>query len=279
MARPRRPDRTSIGAVQHEVARDMMVVRIGDMELEYVWAGDEKSDGRRLVFLHEGLGSAALWKGFPDAVTRATRTRALVYSRQGYGRSSVVRQPRTPDYMHREALEVLPRLLCELGIERPILIGHSDGASIALIHTASRPVTGLVLLAPHIFVEELSLASIRAARETYLATDLPQRMARHHSDPDATFWGWNGIWLSDAFRDWNIEDCLSRIHCPVLVIQGRQDEYGTVAQVDAIADQVAGPVETVLLDRCNHAPHLQQPARTLSAAAAFVSSLVPSATR
>jgi pimeloyl-ACP methyl ester carboxylesterase len=222
-----------------------------------------------LVFLHEGLGSVALWRDFPDALAQATGRRALIYSRAGHGDSYVPEQPRTPRFMHDEALEVLPALLREHGIEKPVLVGHSDGGSIALIHAARHPVSKLVLLAPHVFVEDLSVASIAEARETFETTDLRDRMARYHRDAEATFRLWNDIWLAPEFRDWNIEDVLPAITAPVLAIQGAHDQYGTLAQIDAIEAGVSGPFERAVLD-ARHAPHLEAPEQTLRIAAAFV---------
>jgi pimeloyl-ACP methyl ester carboxylesterase len=225
-----------------------------------------------LVFLHEGLGSVELWRDFPDRLAGETGRRALVYSRAGHGGSPVPSQPRTPRFMHDEALDALPALLARHGIERPILVGHSDGGSIALIHAAQHPVSGLVLLAPHVFVEDLSVASIAQARETFEASDLGERMARYHRDAEATFRLWNDIWLAPEFRDWNIEDVLDGVECPVLVIQGEHDQYGTLAQIDAIEAGVRGPVTRALLD-ARHAPHLEAPEETLRVATDFVRSL------
>jgi pimeloyl-ACP methyl ester carboxylesterase len=222
-----------------------------------------------LVFLHEGLGSVALWRDFPQRLAAATGRRALIYSRAGHGRSHVPEQPRTPRFMHDEALGVLPGLLERRGIAEPILVGHSDGGSIALIHASAHPVTGLVLLAPHVFVEDLSVASIAEARDTFATTDLRDRMARYHRDAEATFRLWNDIWLAPEFRDWNIEDVLAGITAPVLAIQGEHDQYGTLAQIDAIEAGVSGPFERAVLD-ARHAPHIEAPEETLHAAAEFV---------
>jgi len=222
-----------------------------------------------LVFLHEGLGSVELWRDFPERLARLTGRRALIYSRAGHGGSHVPGTPRTPRFMHDEALDVLPGLLAAHGIEKPVLVGHSDGGSIALIHAARHPVTKLVLLAPHVFVEDLSVASIAEARETFETTDLRDRMARYHRDAEATFRLWNDIWLAPEFRDWNIEDVLPAITAPVLAIQGEHDQYGTLAQIDAIEAGVSGPFERAVLD-ARHAPHLEAPEETLRIAAEFV---------
>jgi len=228
-----------------------------------------------LVFLHEGLGSVALWKDFPARVAAATGCPALVYSRAGYGRSSPAALPRAPDYMHVEALTVLPALLDRLGIEEPILVGHSDGASIALLHAGSgkRPVRALVALAPHVFVEDMSIASIDEVRRQYETTDLREKLARRHADPDAAFRGWNDIWLAPAFRRWNIEGCLPGVRCPLLLIQGRDDEYGSAAQLDAIERQVGGTVARLELADCRHSPHRDQPEATLAAIVDFVATV------
>jgi pimeloyl-ACP methyl ester carboxylesterase len=228
-----------------------------------------------LVFLHEGLGSVALWKDFPARVADATGCPALVYSRAGYGRSSAAMLPRATDYMHVEALSVLPALLDRLGIAEPVLVGHSDGASIALLHAGSgiRPVRALVALAPHVFVEEMSIASIAEVRRQYDTTDLRERLARRHADPDAAFRGWNDIWLAPAFRSWNIEACLPGVRCPLLMIQGREDEYGSAAQLDAIERQVGGKVARIELAHCGHSPHRDQPEATLAAIADFVATI------
>jgi pimeloyl-ACP methyl ester carboxylesterase len=227
-----------------------------------------------LVFLHEGLGSVAMWRDFPGRVAAATGRRTLVYSRAGYGRSAPLTAPRRPDYMHREALEALPALRTARGLADPVLIGHSDGASIALIHAgAGHRVSGIVAMAPHVFVEDVTIRSIEAAREAWRTTDLRARLQRYHDDVDGAFRGWNDAWLDPAFRDWNIETYLSTIACPVLAIQGRDDEYGTMAQLDAIERQVRGPVRRLELDNCRHSPHRDQPEATLAAITGFVASI------
>jgi len=248
------------------------VVEIDGRRLEYRLIGE--GDGPALVFLHEGLGSMGLWRRFPDDLVEATGRRGLVYSRAGHGRSDPLRERRTPDFMHHEAQATLPRLLDEVGVVEPILIGHSDGASIALIHAgAGHRVSGLVLLAPHVFVEPESVAGIEAARVRFETTDLADRMARHHHDPHSTFRGWNDIWLDPAFRDWNIEDSLPGIRCPTLLIQGLDDEYGTLAQLEAIEKGLAGRSERLVLEDCGHSPHLDHPANVLRATTRFISEI------
>ena len=243
------------------------------LEIERIPAA--RAGAPTLVFLHEGLGSVALWRDFPAKLAARTGAAALAYSRRGYGQSDRLSAPRKPDYMHQEALVVLPALLRELGIVGPILIGHSDGASIALIHAGSGrwPVRGLVLEAPHVLVEDVTVASIEQAKIAYRTTDLGKRLARYHGDPDHAFWGWNDIWLDPAFRSWNIEDCLPGVRCPVLAIQGADDEYGTLAQLDAIERGVSGRFERLVLARCKHSPHRDQEAATLDAMARFIGGL------
>jgi pimeloyl-ACP methyl ester carboxylesterase len=246
-------------------------VGIADARLEFVRFPAEKPGLSPLIFLHEGLGSVAMWRDFPEKVAAATGAETIVYSRRGYGRSSMLAVKREVDYMHREARETLPALMRALGLKRPILIGHSDGASIALIHAASgHDVAGLVVMAPHIFVEDLTIASIEAARETYRATDLGKRLGRYHEDADHAFWGWNDIWLDPDFRAWNIEALLPAIRAPILAIQGEDDEYGTAAQVTGIRDRATAPCTVTLLPACRHSPHRDQPERTLGLISEFV---------
>jgi pimeloyl-ACP methyl ester carboxylesterase len=227
-----------------------------------------------IVFLHEGLGSARLWRDFPDELCARTGCGGLVHSRHGYGASAPPAAPRRADYLHVEARLGLPALLSALGIRRPILFGHSDGASIALIHAASgHEVAGMVLEAPHVFVEEETLAGIRAAGEAWRGTDLPARLGRHHADAARVFADWHDTWLSPEFRGWNIEDLLPAIEAPALVIQGAGDEYGTAAQLEAIARQAGGGCETILLEDCGHAPHRDRREAVLDATTRFVATL------
>jgi pimeloyl-ACP methyl ester carboxylesterase len=224
-----------------------------------------------LVFLHEGLGSIAMWRDFPGRVAHATGCNAVVYSRYGYGNSEPLHEDRPVRYMHDEALVALPQLLDALSLARPILVGHSDGASIALIHAggAGRPVAGLVLMAPHVVVEDVSVASIAAARVAYETTDLRAKLARHHADVDSAFWGWNRIWLHPDFRQWNLEEYLPRIDCPVLAIQGEDDEYGTMEQL-ARLERGVRDLDCVALADCRHSPHKDQPAAVIEAITRFV---------
>ena len=227
-----------------------------------------------IVMLHEGLGSIAHWKDFPCLLAEATGAGIFVYSRYGHGGSDALQEPRPVSYMHHEAQVVLPEILQKAGIERPLLLGHSDGASIAIIYAGTFPDSpaGLILEAPHVFVEEITVSSIAQARVQYQNTDLPQRLGRYHENVDSLFWGWNNIWLDPRFRNWNIDSFLDRVSCPVLVVQGRQDEYGTVHQMEAIERRIAGAA-AVLLDGCKHAPHRDRSEATLSAICQFIGSL------
>jgi pimeloyl-ACP methyl ester carboxylesterase len=225
-----------------------------------------------LLFLHEGLGSVRLWRGFHRQVAAATGRRAVAFSRLGHGGSDLPQGKRTPRYMHDEAAGTVPAVRAALGLERVVLVGHSDGGSIALLHAAAWDVAGLVVLAPHVFVEEAGLRGIEQARRDYLEGDLRARMARHHRDPDVTFWHWNDGWLDDAFRDWDIRPELAGITCPALCVQGTADPYGTVVHVEAIRDAAAGPVTLQVL-KCGHAPHLERPADTEAAVTEFLRSL------
>ncbi len=245
------------------------------VEVERLFAAPDAA--ATLVFLHEGLGSAKQWRDFPARVGEGAGLSALAYSRLGYGGSDPVTLPRPLTYMQDEAKVFLPALLDELALESVILVGHSDGASIALVHAAldgGKRVRGLVLEAPHVFVEDVSVASIAKAREAFEKGDLREKLAKHHgANVDVAFRGWNDAWLDPAFRAWNLEEYLPRIDIPVLVIQGDDDPYGTRAQVDAIARQVRGPVEVQMLPHCGHAPHRDQPEATASAMVAFVKRL------
>ncbi len=248
------------------------------VRIEYRWIGRERRGRPLLVFLHEGLGSVAMWKAFPQQLCDAGNFRGLVYSRPGYGRST----PRPSGerwpvgYMHAQAQELLPALLDALGLDvlgadKPWLFGHSDGGSIALIHAATRAqrTAGLVVVAPHIRVEEFGLRSIREARDLY-DTGLRERLAPYHDDVDSAFWGWNQVWLDPAFAAWTIEADLLRIGCPVLAVQGLDDEYGTLEQIRGISRRVAA-CRRVELPRCGHAVHRDQPARLIDETIRFIS--------
>jgi pimeloyl-ACP methyl ester carboxylesterase len=226
--------------------------------------------------LHEGLGSIAMWRDFPVRLAHATGCDAVVYSRFGHGNSDPLTAPRDVRYMHEEALKALPEFLDHLHIERPVLVGHSDGGSIALIHAGagSRPVAAVVTLAAHVLVEDISVASIAAAKVAYATTDLREKLARYHADVDSAFLGWNRIWLDPEFRAWNIEEYLPHITCPVFAIQGEGDEYGTMKQMRRIGARVRN-VELLELAACRHSPHKDQPDAVLAAIARFVARLAP----
>jgi pimeloyl-ACP methyl ester carboxylesterase len=241
-------------------------------QLAYEWLGEERAGKPTLVFLHEGLGSIGQWREFPASVAAATGCRALVYDRYGYGQSDVLEEKKRPvSFMHEEGLGSLGALLASLGVENPILIGHSDGASIALIHAgAGNPVRGVVAMAPHVFIEPLCLTSIANAAHAFENTDLAQKLGRYHRDARKTFYGWADVWLDPGFKGWDIrDDYLPQIRCAVLAIQGYDDEYGTMAQLDELAGRVKG-CELLKLKDCGHAPFREQPEKTLDAVVRFV---------
>jgi pimeloyl-ACP methyl ester carboxylesterase len=249
-----------------------------ELAIEYAFVGVTDPAAPLLVFLHEGLGSVAMWRDFPARLCDAVGARGLVYSRPGYGKSTPRGQDEkwAVDFMHAQACDVLPALLKALGIDttrqKPWLFGHSDGGSIALIHAALFPknVAGVIVAAPHIFVEDISVSSIAQTRETFLRTDLRGKLARYHDDVDSAFWGWNDIWLNPEFRAWNIEALLPQITCPLLAIQGVDDEYGTMAQIDGIARAVPH-AQLVKMENCGHSPHRDQPQAVIEATSRFIS--------
>ncbi len=223
-----------------------------------------------LLLLHEGLGCVAMWRKFPERLAEATGCRVVAWSRAGYGGSTPYAEARRADYMHREATTALPALLGALGIERPLLVGHSDGASIALIFAGTCPEVpcGIALMAPHEFVEEATLVGIRAACNAWHGTDLPQRLGRYHTDVVRVFSDWSDTWLSPAFHGWNIENYLPKIRCPVLAMQGENDEYATMRQIEVIAEQVQN-TELLKIKDCGHSPHKDQEAIVIEALARF----------
>jgi pimeloyl-ACP methyl ester carboxylesterase len=242
-------------------------------QLEYDWIGPKPAEAPTIVFLHEGLGSTSTWRDFPAAVARNTGCGALVYSRRGHGRSNPVDGPRPITFMEDEALKVLPAVIDHFRLQDTILFGHSDGASIAIIHAGARlrPIRALVLEAPHVFVEDRTIEGITRARDSYAGSDLPRRLARHHgAETERVFRAWHDVWLRPEFRSWNIEECLPGIECPVLLIQGEDDEHGTLAQLDAVERQVRGPVERLVLPRCGHSPHRDHPEAVLATASDFI---------
>jgi pimeloyl-ACP methyl ester carboxylesterase len=253
------------------------MLRVGSAELEYRMVGPLPHDAPTLVFLHEGLGSVGQWGDFPDRVATATNAGAFIYSRAGYGQSSPVPLPRRLTYMHDEALQVLPELLDAIGFRRGLLIGHSDGASIATIYAGSvqdHRIRGLSLIAPHFFVENVSIASIAAAKEAYESSDLREKLARWHRDVDVAFRGWNAAWLDPEFRDWDIAESLAYIRVPVQIVQGEVDQYGTMRQIEIAKEECYCPVDVTLLLGIGHAPHREAPNRTLIAISDFVNRIL-----
>ena len=244
------------------------------LRLEYARLGADRRDAPTVVFLHEALGTLAMWRDFPQRLCDAGGFRGLLYSRYGYGRSTArpARETWPLDYLAREARQLLPNFLRAVGADaRPWLFGHSDGATIALLYAAAFPdaLAGAVLLAPHIFVEDATVVGIAAARRSYETTDLRQRLARYHADPDDAFWRWHDRWTDPAFRHWNIEALLPAIRCPLLAIQGEDDEYATMAQLDGIKRHVP-QAELLKLAACRHSPHRDQPQAVTDAAVRFI---------
>ena len=263
---------TAIEAMASEVTSGFLAV--DGVKLEYQRIPPKRRGLPALVFLHEGLGCVALWKDFPAQVARRTGCEMLAYSRQGYGQSDPVEVPRPLTYMHDEGLDVVPQVLDATRLRETVLVGHSDGGSIALVNAGGVQdprVTALVLLAPHVFNEAMCVASIRDAKVAYETTDLRARLKRFHGDNvDGAFWGWNRAWLDPEFMQWSIEEYLPGINLPLLMIQGEDDQYGSLGQLDAIERRVKGPVERHVLPACAHSPHRDQPEATLGAIADFV---------
>ena len=248
-------------------------IKVGDNNLECQCWGPAPDKASTIVLVHEGLGCVGLWKDFPVQLHAATGCGIFAYSRLGYGHSDAVILPRPLDYMTREAVDILPVVLDEAGIERTILIGHSDGASIATIYAGSfdDPHLGaLCLIAPHFFTEPSGLQAIRQARIAYESGPLRPRLARHHGDADNAFYGWNDAWLAPGFKDWNLEMYIPKINVPVLALQGADDQYGTLAQIESLKKHSKCPLESVVLEGCKHSPHNEKPAQTLALIADFI---------
>jgi len=251
------------------------------IKLEYQWVGVKQSAYPVIVFLHEGLGSISLWKDFPEAFCRRHGLTGLMFSRYGYGLST----PRPTEeqwpvsFMHEQAHEVLPAFFSQLGITRPWLFGHSDGGSIALLYASrfSQQLSGVIVAAPHIFVEDITIKSIRAVRDVYLTQDLRTKLGHHHGDVDSAFWGWNNIWLDPAFGAWNIEQELTTITCPILAIQGEDDEYGSLEQIHGIARKIPA-AQITILPQCKHSAHRDQPDMLSKAVAHFITGNSPAST-
>jgi pimeloyl-ACP methyl ester carboxylesterase len=252
---------------------DSGFITIGSHDLEYRMIGPRPGDAPTIVMLHEGLGCVGLWGDFPDKLQQATGWGVFAYSRAGYGQSSPVALPRPLTYMHDEANEVLPKLLDAVGFQRGVLLGHSDGASIATIYAGMHQdhrIGGLVLMAPHFFTEDMGIAAIVEAKKAYETTDLKAKLARWHNDPDNAFKGWNGAWLDPDFRQWDITEQLAYIRVPVLIVQGENDQYGTVKQIEVAEEECYCPVEVALLPGVRHSPQRDALAATLAAISDFV---------
>lgn len=253
-------------------------IDLDGVRLECRWIGPPPDVAPTIVMLHEGLGSAALWRDFPEKLSERTGCGIFIYSRQGYGASDPIELPRPITYMHEEATSTLPSLLDTIDFRRGILLGHSDGGSIATIYAGSHAdhrVRGLVLFAPHFFVEDLSVQSISQAKTAYEKGDLKTRLERHHgANVDAAFYGWSGPWLDPKFRDWDLGDCLAHIRVPILIVQGDDDRYGTSAQLSFAERETYSPVDAVLLLECGHAPQTDQPERTLKETTDFLRRLL-----
>jgi pimeloyl-ACP methyl ester carboxylesterase len=252
-------------------------LRVGTSDLEYRMIGPSPEQAPTIVMLHEGLGSAGLWGDFPEKLAAVTGAGVLVYSRAGYGASSPVKLPRPLDYMHIEALDVLPKLLDAIGFRRGLLAGHSDGASIAAIYAGSHQdhrVQGVVMIAPHFIVEDVGLTSIAETRKAYETGGLKPKLARWHKDVDNAFYGWNGAWLDPRFRDWDISEYLAYIRVPVAILQGVNDEYGTMRQIEIALEECYCPVDVTKIPGAGHSPHREAPGATLNAIADFASAVL-----
>jgi pimeloyl-ACP methyl ester carboxylesterase len=252
-------------------------LELAPLRLEYRMIGPRPAEAPTIVMLHEGLGSVGLWGAFPEQLAAATGAGVFVYSRTNYGKSSPGKLPRPVSFMHEEALDVLPQVLAAIGFQRGILFGHSDGASIATIYAGSvqdHRVRGLVLMAPHFFTEEMGLAQIRRANEDYQSGTLREKLERWHDDVDSAFHSWNGPWLDPEFRAWDITEPLGYIRVPILIVQGADDQYGTIKQVEAAQQECYCPVETAILPGVRHSPHRDAPVLTLDTVAAFINRLL-----
>ncbi len=246
---------------------------VGGMALEYSCYGPSPEKAATIVLLHEGLGCVALWRDFPQKLAMATGLGVFVYSRGGYGQSEATDLPWPLNYMTIEAERILPELLDKIGFKSGFLLGHSDGATIAAIYAGLVPdsrLGGLILMAPHFFTEEVGLAAIAQAKDNFDNGDLRSRLAKYHADPENAFRGWNDSWLDSGFKDWNVADVLDGLCIPVLAVQGREDQYGTLAQIEVIEQRVAKAVTTVVLENCGHSPFIEKPDETLNAVADFI---------
>lgn len=252
-------------------------ITAGGKQLEYACFGPAPNDQPAIVMLHEGLGSTELWRDVPQRIADQTGLGVFVYSRAGYGQSDLADLPRPLDYMTREAVDVLPEVLNQIGVDRYVLLGHSDGATIAAEYAGRVEdfrVRGIILIAPHFFTEEMGLAQIAQAAEAFKTTDLKDKMARYHKDAEQTFWGWNDAWLAPGFKSWNVAEVIDYWRIPCLAIQGADDQYGTLAQIDEIEGRTYSPVDTAIIEGARHAPHLEKPEETLAAIVEFCDHLV-----
>jgi pimeloyl-ACP methyl ester carboxylesterase len=252
-------------------------LHIGTSDLEYRMIGPAPADAPTIVMLHEGLGSAGLWGDFPERLQAATGAGVFAYSRAGYGASTPVTLPRPLDYMHSEALDVLPKLLTAIGFRRGILVGHSDGASIAAIYAGSHQdhrVQGVAMIAPHFIVEDISVASIAEIKKAYETTELKAKLARWHKDVDNAFYGWNGAWLDPEFRNWDISEYLAYIRVPIAILQGVDDEYGTMRQIEIAQEECYCPVDVTEIPGVGHSPHREAPGATLNAISDFANAVL-----
>ena len=256
--------------------KDFVNVKGSKLEIKWIRKPTKKSEPV-IVFLHEGLGCVELWRDFPATLYKTLKTPSLLYSRQGYGRSSPSELPKSLDFMHKEGLEILPKLLDILEIERAVLLGHSDGASISLINCGGfqdRRIIGLVLIAPHVFVEDVSISSIKKAKLEFQKGKLREKLMKYHfTNVDCAFWGWAGTWLEEDFLNWNIEEYLDGINIPVLLIQGEDDQYGTLAQVKAIQNGIGINCTSEIISGCGHSPHLEKAETTLNIVKEFIKGL------
>jgi len=253
------------------------LLRIGASDLEYRMIGPAPEDAPTIVMLHEGLGSVGLWGDFPDRLAAATGTGVFVYSRAGYGASTPVKLPRPLDYMQIEALDILPKLLDQIGFRCGLLVGHSDGASIAAVYaggTGDHRVRGVAMIAPHFIVEDISVSSIAEIKQAYETDGLRAKLKRWHGDVDNAFYGWNDAWLDPKFRCWNISEYLSYIRVPVTILQGADDQYGTIRQIEIAEEECYCPVEVTIIPGAGHSPHREAPEATLNVIAEFASSIL-----
>ena len=251
-------------------------LEIAGKRLEYACWGPPPDAAPTIVLLHEGLGCTALWRDVPAKLSASTGFGVMAFSRAGYGQSDLADLPRPLDYMTREAVEVLPQVLDAIGFRRGILMGHSDGATIAAEYAGRVPdhrVRALILIAPHFFTEEMGLAEIAHARKAYVTSELRGKMAKYHRDPDNCFYGWNDAWLAEGFRDWHVGEVIDYWRIPCLAIQGSADQYGTLAQIAEIETRSYAPVETAIIEGAHHAPHLERPEETRAAIAEFCARL------